>query len=58
MSVSAAIIDDRGRVLVIRRADNGQWEPPGGILELGESIHTASSARCERRPDLTSRRSL
>jgi 8-oxo-dGTP diphosphatase len=26
------------RVLVVRRCDNGRWEPPGGVLELGESI--------------------
>jgi 8-oxo-dGTP diphosphatase len=38
VSVSAAIVDDRGRFLVIRRHDNGHWEPPGGVLELGESI--------------------
>lgn len=38
VSVAAAIIDDDGRFLVIRRADNGHWEPPGGVLELGESI--------------------
>lgn len=38
VSVAAAIIDERGRFLAIRRTDNGQWEPPGGILELEESI--------------------
>jgi 8-oxo-dGTP diphosphatase len=38
VSVAAAIIDDRGRFLVIRRADNGRWEPPGGVLELDESV--------------------
>jgi 8-oxo-dGTP diphosphatase len=38
VSVAAAIIDDDGRFLVIRRADNGRWEPPGGVLELHESI--------------------
>ncbi|MFF9278356.1 NUDIX domain-containing protein [Streptomyces griseosporeus] len=27
-----------GRVLVIRRADNGTWEPPGGVLERTEAI--------------------
>ncbi|MFE5583929.1 NUDIX hydrolase [Kitasatospora sp. NPDC056531] len=27
-----------GRVLAIRRADNGTWEPPGGVLELAESV--------------------
>jgi ADP-ribose pyrophosphatase YjhB (NUDIX family) len=38
VSVAAAILDDAGRFLVIRRADNGRWEPPGGVLELDESI--------------------
>ncbi len=38
VSVAAAIIDDQGRFLAIRRADNGRWEPPGGVLELDESI--------------------
>src|SRR4051812_43844677 len=38
VSVAAAIIDDHGRFLAIRRADNGAWEPPGGVLELDESI--------------------
>ncbi|MDA0159573.1 NUDIX domain-containing protein [Solirubrobacter ginsenosidimutans] len=38
VSVAAAILDDQGRFLVIRRADNGNWEPPGGVLELDESI--------------------
>lgn len=39
VSVAAAVIDERGRVLAIRRRDNSQWEPPGGVLELDESIH-------------------
>ena len=39
VSVSAAIVDDHGRILVIRRRDDGRWEPPGGVLELGETIH-------------------
>src|SRR3954452_21991774 len=38
VSVAAAILDDQGRFLVIRRADNGHWEPPGGVLELDETI--------------------
>jgi ADP-ribose pyrophosphatase YjhB (NUDIX family) len=38
VSVSAAIIDAQERFLAIRRADNGRWEPPGGVLELDESI--------------------
>lgn len=37
MSVAAAIVDDRHRVLAIRRRDNSKWEPPGGTLELEET---------------------
>ena len=39
VSVSGVITDDRGRALLIQRRDNHRWEPPGGVLELGESIH-------------------
>lgn len=38
VSVAAAIVRDDGRILAIRRRDNGRWEPPGGILELDEAI--------------------
>lgn len=38
VSVAGIVVDDRGRVLVIRRRDNGHWEPPGGVLEIGESF--------------------
>lgn len=40
-SVSAAgiVLDATGtRVLLIQRRDNDLWEPPGGVLELGETI--------------------
>lgn len=32
---------DRNRALTsaVRRRDNGHWEPPGGVLELAETIH-------------------
>lgn len=33
----AAIIDDAGRILLIRRADNGLWAMPGGALAVGET---------------------
>ena len=39
VSVAAAIVDSDGKFLAIRRRDNNQWEPPGGILELNEAIH-------------------
>ncbi|MDF2146768.1 NUDIX hydrolase [Knoellia sp. p5-6-4] len=39
VSVAAAIFDDTGEnVLLIKRRDNGRWEPPGGVLELEETI--------------------
>ncbi len=38
VSVAAAVVDADGRILVIRRRDNGHWEPPGGVLELDETI--------------------
>lgn len=33
----AAVIDERGRILLIQRADNQMWAMPGGMLEVGES---------------------
>jgi 8-oxo-dGTP diphosphatase len=38
VSVSGVITDDHGRALLIQRRDNHHWEPPGGVLELGEPI--------------------
>ncbi|GHH70904.1 NUDIX hydrolase [Streptomyces sulfonofaciens] len=41
VSVAGVIVDDRGRALLIQRRDNGHWEPPGGVLEPGETINEA-----------------
>jgi ADP-ribose pyrophosphatase YjhB (NUDIX family) len=38
VSVAGVIVDDDGRALIVQRRDNGHWEPPGGILEHGETI--------------------
>jgi len=38
VSVAGIVVSDDGRVLVIKRDDNGHWEAPGGILELDESF--------------------
>jgi len=38
VSVAGVVVRDDGRVLAIRRADNGTWEPPGGVLELSETL--------------------
>jgi ADP-ribose pyrophosphatase YjhB (NUDIX family) len=34
----AILQDEQGRVLLIRRADNGMWAMPAGSMELGESV--------------------
>ena len=44
LGCSAAIFDEHGRILLTRRADNGQWCLPGGGMEPGESAAEA----CER----------
>ncbi|ARQ69926.1 NUDIX hydrolase [Streptomyces marincola] len=41
VSVAGVIIDGAGRALLIQRRDNGHWEPPGGVLEPGETIPDA-----------------
>lgn len=38
VSVAAVVVDGQDRALLVKRADNGHWEPPGGVLELGEDI--------------------
>lgn len=39
VSVAGVILDDDGsHVLLVKRRDNGRWEPPGGVLELDETI--------------------
>lgn len=38
VSVAAAVVNDAGEILAVRRRDTGRWEPPGGVLELGETI--------------------
>lgn len=44
LGCSAMICDERGKILLTRRADNGQWCLPGGRMEPGESAAEA----CER----------
>lgn len=38
VSVAGIVIRDDGKILAIQRRDNGRWEPPGGVLELGETF--------------------
>ncbi len=38
VSVAGVVVNEEGRVLAIRRRDNGQWQAPGGVLELQETF--------------------
>lgn len=44
LGCSVAIFDGQGRILLTKRADNGQWCLPGGAIDPGESVAEA----CER----------
>jgi 8-oxo-dGTP diphosphatase len=53
VSVAGAIQDDSGRVLAIKRRDNNQWEPPGGVLHLDERIQTGLIREVKEETGLT-----
>ena len=38
VSVAGIVIRGDRRILTIQRQDNARWEPPGGVLELDETI--------------------
>src|ERR1700754_3187058 len=38
VSVAGIVFDGQNKVLAVRRRDNNQWQPPGGVLELGETF--------------------
>ena len=35
---SAIVADGEGRIVLLRRSDNGRWALPGGVMDIGESI--------------------
>ena len=41
LGCSAAIFDRNGRILLTKRADNGQWCLPSGGMDSGESVAEA-----------------
>ncbi|MEU4395889.1 NUDIX domain-containing protein [Kribbella sp. NPDC023855] len=41
-SVNVIIENDTGKILMIRRSDNGNWAIPGGAIDLGESLSQAA----------------
>lgn len=38
VSVAVVVVNEEGKILVIQRRDTGDWQIPGGVLELGETI--------------------
>ena len=42
VAVSAFVQDDQGRILMIRRTDNGYYSIPGGQVEPGETLTQAA----------------
>ncbi len=38
VSVAGLVFDRDDRILAIRRRDNDQWQPPGGVLEVDETF--------------------
>lgn len=38
VATSAVVTDSRGRILLQRRADSGNWALPGGAMEMCESL--------------------
>ncbi|MEW1694345.1 NUDIX hydrolase [Streptomyces sp. NPDC093249] len=42
VAASAVVTDERGRVLLQLRRDNGLWALPGGGMDLGESLPGAA----------------
>lgn len=42
VAVDAAIFDPEGRILLVQRAENGQWCLPGGAADVGESPSAAA----------------
>jgi 8-oxo-dGTP pyrophosphatase MutT (NUDIX family) len=41
-AVNVIVSDEQGRILLIRRTDNGNWAVPGGAIDLGESMVQAA----------------
>ena len=46
-SVTAAVRDDQGRLLLIHKIDNDRWALPGGAMDLGESVADAAVREVE-----------
>lgn len=42
VGAAALVVDERNRLLLLKRSDSGCWGPPGGAVELGEAVEEAA----------------
>ena len=48
VNVAGIVVNNADQVLVVKRRDNGHWEPPGGVLELNEQFEEGVRRECHR----------
>lgn len=51
-STTSVVLDDRGRIALVHRKDNGLWALPGGGMEPGESIQDCAVREVEEETGL------
>jgi 8-oxo-dGTP pyrophosphatase MutT (NUDIX family) len=49
LAVKCGVFDDRGRALVMERADTGEWDMPGGKVDAMEPPRRPRYGRPPRR---------
>src|SRR5512137_384211 len=42
VGAAVLIVDEQGRLLLLKRSDSGCWGPPGGAVEPGEEVESAA----------------
>lgn len=50
---AAVAIVESGKLLMLRRSDNGKWTMPGGTMDFGESIHDCAIREIKEESGLT-----
>jgi 8-oxo-dGTP pyrophosphatase MutT (NUDIX family) len=53
VGAGVVVSDEKGRILLIKRTDNGKWGLPGGSLELGETFEEAAAREILEEAGLT-----